>query len=253
MKSLRLFRPVLGPLAIFLTVVTAHATPQTPVALGSSSTFAVLAGTTVTYSGGGTVTGNIGVSPGTAFVPGTPAVVVNGTAYLGNPIAAQAQADLGIAINDAAGRQTPVLLSGNIGGQTLFSGLYKSASSLAVSSGDLTLDAQGDPNAVFIFQIASTFTMTTGRQVFLVNGANSNNIFWQVGTSVTLGTTTVLHGTILASTSISLLTGARLDGRALAQKWRRHDRYRQQHQRHRPTGAPCPLHSGHTVPLSRHT
>jgi uncharacterized protein (TIGR03437 family) len=203
--------------AVCLTVGAANAQPQLPVDLGSNSTFAILAGTTVTVTGGGTITGNIGVSPGDTFVPGTPPVTVNGTIYLGaGSAAAQAQVDLTAAFNDAAGRQTPVIVSGNIGGQTLAPGLYKSESSLAISSGELTLDAGGDASAVFIFQIGSTFTMTSGRQVILAGNANAANIFWQVGSSATLGTTSVLHGNILAGISISALTGSRLHGRALA-------------------------------------
>ncbi len=199
-----------------LTAVSASATTQTPVALGSDSTFVALASTTVTVTGGGTITGNIGISPGSAFVPGNPAVTVNGTVHAGDTVAAQAQADLTTAYNDAAGRQTPVIVSGNIGGQTLTPGLYMSTSSLAISSGILTLDAQGNANAVFIFQIASTLTMTSGQQVVLAGSANAANIFWQVGTSATIGTTAVIHGNILANVSISILTGATLDGRALA-------------------------------------
>jgi hypothetical protein len=207
----------LPPSILCLTAFTASATLQSPVALGSAASFVILAGTTVTVTGGGSIMGNIGIFPGNTFVPGTPPVTVNGTVYAGGPVAAQAQADLTIAFNDAAGRQTPVIVSGNIGGQTLLPGLYKSTSSLAISSGDLILDGGGDLNAVFIFQIASSFTMTSGRQVFLTGGANAANIFWQVGSSATLGTTAVLHGSILASVSISILTGARLDGRALAE------------------------------------
>jgi len=193
-----------------------HGATETPVNLGSDSSFAILASTGVSVTGGGTITGNIGIFPGTAFVPGNPPVTVNGTIYASGPVASQAQADLTIAYNDAAGRTTPALVSGNLGGQTLTPGLYKSTSSLAISSGDLTLDAQGNPNAVFIFQIASTLTMTSGRQVILAGGARAGNIFWQVGSSATIGTTAVLHGTILAAVSISVLTGATLDGRALA-------------------------------------
>jgi len=204
-------------IASCLTASAARATTQAPVALGSNAAFAVLGGTTVTVTGGGSITGNIGIFPGSAYVAGVPPVTVNGTIYAGGPVAAQAQADLTTAFNDAAGRQTPVIVAGNIGGLTLTPGLYKSTSSLAISSGDLTLDAQGNANAVFIFQIASTFTMTSGRSIILAGGASSSNIFWQVGSSATLGTTTVVHGNILAAVSISLLTGSTLDGRALAQ------------------------------------
>ena len=199
-----------------LTVVTAAA-EQAPVNLGSNSTFAVLAGTTVTVTGGGTISGNVGIFPGTAYVPGTPSVTVNGTVHAGGPVAAQAQTDLTTAFNDAAGRSTgPTTVAGNIGGRTLAPGLYKSTSSLAISSGDLTLDAQGNANAVWIFQIASTLTTTSGRKVILAGGANAANIFWQVGSSATIGTTSVFQGNILAAESISMLTGSTLAGRALA-------------------------------------
>ncbi len=202
--------------AFGLTAATANA-QQAPVNLKSDSTFALVAGTTVTVTGGGTITGNIGISPGTAYVAGNPAVTVNGTVYAGGPVAAQAEADLSTAYNDAAGRTVaPITVSGNIGGQTLAPGLYKSTSSLAISSGNLTLDAGGNANAVWIFQIASTLTTTSGRQVILANGANAANIFWQVGSSATIGTTSVFQGNILANVSISMLTGSTLAGRALA-------------------------------------
>jgi len=136
--------------------------------------------------------------------------------HAGDPAAAQAQIDLTTAYNDAAGRSVgAVTVAGNLGGQTLTPGLYKSTSSLEISSGDLTLDAQGDANAVFIFQMASTLT-TTSRQVILSGSAQAANVFWQVGSSATLGTTSVFKGNILAITSITLATGATLDGRALA-------------------------------------
>ena len=191
---------------------------QAPVALGSSAEFAVLAGTRVTSTGNTTIHGNLGVSPGTALTGFPPSEIV-GVIHLGDPIAAQAQADLTIAYNDAAGRILPpdqLYLAGNIGGQTLPPGLYKSTSSLAISSGDPTLDAGGNTNAVFIFQMASTLTTTSGRKVILTGGAKSAKVFWQVGSSATLGTTSVFKGSILAQESITLETGATLEGRALA-------------------------------------
>ncbi|MDP2314228.1 MAG: ice-binding family protein [Pseudomonadota bacterium] len=186
------------------------------VELGSTSTFAVLAGSTVTSTGPTIITGDVGVSPGTEVTGFGPGVIV-GSTYAGDPTAATGIADLTTAYNDAAGRTLcPVAVAGNLGGQTLTPGLYKSTSSLEVSSGDLTLDAQGDEDAVFIFQMASTLTTTAGRQVILTNGAKSGNIFWQVGTSASLGTTSAFQGTILADQAITFETGATLDGRALA-------------------------------------
>src|ERR1051326_3186815 len=176
---------------------------QAPVPLGSASAFAVLAGSTVTSTGGTMLNGDLGLSPGTA-VTGFPPGIVNGTTHLGDPTAAQAQLDLTSAYNDAAGRTVgAITVAGNLGGQTLTPGLYKSTSTLEISSGDLTLDAQGDANAVFIFQIASTLTTTSGRQVILINGAKAANVFWQVGSSATLGTLSVFKGNILASASIT--------------------------------------------------
>ncbi len=190
-----------------------------PVDLGSAANFAVLGGSTITnvVSVGTSVTGDVGLSPGTA-VTGFPPGVIVGTLHVNDPIAAAAQADLTTAYNDAAGRTLcPVTLSGaNLGGMTLTPGLYWSGTSLEISSGDLYLDAEGDENAVFIFQMASTFTTTSGRQVILQGGAKASNIFWQVGSSATLGTTSHMEGTILADQSITLETGATLNGRALA-------------------------------------
>ncbi len=189
---------------------------QAAVALGGAGTFAVLAGSTVTNTGLTVVTGDLGVSPGTAVAGFGPGTVV-GTQHAGDPAAAQAEADLTTAYNDAAGRTLcPVSISGNLGGQTLTPGLYKSTSSLEISSGDLTLDAQGNANAVFIFQMASTLATSPGRQVILSGGARSTNVFWQVGTSATLGSTSSFQGTVMANEAIALTTGATLNGRALA-------------------------------------
>src|SRR5437763_3337208 len=198
----------------FTTAATAAG--QAPVALGAAGTFAVLAASTVTSTGATTVNGDLGLSPGTA-VTGFPPGTVNGTIHAGDPAAAQAQLDLTAAYNDAAGRTLgAITLAGNLGGQTLTPGLYKSTSSLEISSGDLTLDAQGDANAVFIFQMGSTLTTTVGRQVVLSGGARAANVFWQVGSSATLGTGSVFKGNILALASITVTTGAAVEGRPLA-------------------------------------
>jgi hypothetical protein len=137
--------------------------------------------------------------------------------HAGDATSATAMASLTLAYNDLAGRTlAPVTVAGNLGGLTLPPGLYKSTSSLTISSGDLTLDAQGDPNAVFVFQMASTLTTTSGRKVILAGGAKSTNVFWQVGSSATFGTASVFKGTVIADQSITLSTAATLNGRALA-------------------------------------
>ncbi len=183
---------------------------QKTVFLGSAATFAVLAGSTVTNTGPTTINGDLGVWPGTAvtgFGPG----VVNGAIHAGDTTAQHAQASLTIAYNDAAGRVGGTLLAGDLGGRTLTPGLYKSTSTLSIT-GDLTLRGKG----VYIFQIASGLTVNGSSRVVLTSGATAANVFWQVGSSATLGTTSVFNGTILAFTSISLATGATMNGSALA-------------------------------------
>lgn len=192
-------------------------TVHAAVALNGASSLAVLAGTSVTNTGATVITGDLGLSPGTS-VGGFPPGILNGTLHINTAIANQAKLDLTAAYNDAAGRTSTdmVSLAGNLGGLTLTPGLYKSISSLSISSGDLTFDARGNPAAVFIIQIASTLSTTSGRKVILIGGALPSNIFWQVGSSATFGTTTSFQGTIMAMQSISFNTGASLNGRALA-------------------------------------
>ena len=207
---------VAGVTAIVIASQSAVAA-DAPVGLGTADSYAVLAGTTVTNTGPSLIRGNLGVSPGTAVTGFPPGIVIAGTIHAADANAAGAQADLTIAYNDAAGR-TPsaTLTSGFIGaGQTLAPGVYNATSSLDVG-GSLTLDAQGDPNAVFIFQAGSTLVTDTGTMIHLTNGAQACNVFWQVGSSATLNTSTTFQGTILALASISVLTGDTITGRALA-------------------------------------
>lgn len=198
-------------------VIPVQGTMQSPIVMGAAANLAILAGSAVTNTGGTVITGDLGLSPGTS-VGGFPPGILNGTLHINDNIATQAKLDLTAAYNDAAGRTATdiVTLAGNLGGLTLTPGLYKSTSSLAISSGDLTFDAKGNSNAVFIIQIASALTVTSGRKVFLAGGASASNIFWQVGSSATFGTTSAFKGTIMAMQSITFSTGATLNGRALA-------------------------------------
>jgi hypothetical protein len=200
--------------------IPVQSSPQGSVPIASSASLAsmvLLGGSTITNTGSTVITGDIGLSPGSS-INGFPPGILNGTQHINDALANQAKVDLTTAYNDAAGRTSSeiVTLSGNIGGLTLTPGLYKSTSSLALSSGDLTFDALGNANAVFVIQIASSLTVTSGRQVFLSGGASAANIYWQVGTSATFGTTSAFKGTVIVMQSISFNTGATLDGRAFA-------------------------------------
>ncbi|MDQ3047312.1 MAG: ice-binding family protein [Bacteroidota bacterium] len=198
-------------------VIPVQTTVQANVSLAGASVLAILAGSSISNTGATSITGDMGLSPGTS-IGGFPPGILIGTQHINDAIANQSKLDLTAAYNDAAGRTATdiVTLSGNIGGLTLTPGLYKSTSSLAVSSGDVTFNAMGDPNAIFIIQIASTLTATAGRKVILSNGASAANIFWQVGTSATFGTTSEFKGNVLAMQSITFNTGASLTGRGLA-------------------------------------
>ena len=195
--------------------VPAASAAQPTVGLGTATPYAVLAGSTVTNTGPSVISGDVGVDPGTATTGFPPGTVINGTQYAADAQALQAQTDLTTAYNDAAGRTPVTVESADLGGQTLDAGVYQAASALSLT-GTVTLDAQGNPNAVFIFQAGSTLITASSSTVLLINGASACNVFWQVGSSATLGGATTFVGTILALTSVSLVTGATVMGQVLA-------------------------------------
>ena len=199
-------------LAALVLPTTANAV-ATPVNLGSAASFAVLGGSTVTNTGPTVVTGDLGVSPGTA-VTGFPPGTVTGTTYTGTD-AAQAQIDLTAAYVNAAAEASDAIISGDLGGLTLAPGVYSAASSIGLT-GTLTLDAQGDPDAIWVFQVGSTLTTAAASTVALINDAQSCNVFWLIGTSATLGASSTFHGSMLAQASITIGSGVMVDGRALA-------------------------------------
>ena len=194
-------------------------TSNSPTALdlgAAGSTFAVLGGSAITNTGASVIFGNVGVAPGTS-ITGFGSATINGTTHNNDATSIQAQADL-LAAFTAGNLLTPnqTTLTGDIGGRTLGPGVYPASSSLGIT-GTLTLDGGGDPNAVWVFQIVSTLTTASGNsQVNFINGAQAKNVFWQVGSSATLGTASQWQGNILALTSITLVDNANLIGRALA-------------------------------------
>jgi hypothetical protein len=197
---------------------------QPAVNLGGAARFAVLAGSEITSVPTSAIKGDVGLSPAArSKIAGLTPVEVTGGIFAADDGGAtavmltQAQGDLTTAYNDAAGRSLGAVdvANADLGGRTLPPGLYKSTGTLNVT-GNVTLDAQGDPNAIYIFQVASVLTTAAASQVILSGGTKAGNVFWQVGTSASFGTTTAFKGIIMADQSIAFATGARLDGRALA-------------------------------------
>ncbi len=188
------------------------ATP--PVNLGSDSSFSVLAGSTVTNTGPTTMAADLGLDPGSS-VTGAPVTLAS--THIDDGVAIQAKTDLVTAFNDAAGRSATPLASADLSSQVFTPGVYKASSSLLFSAGSVTLNAQGNPDAVFIFQVGSSMTTGAATSVVLSNGAQACNVFWQVGASLTLGTNSVFAGTVMAQTTITAGTHATLDGRLLAE------------------------------------
>ena len=198
-----------------LLLAAAPASAQVAPNLGDAGVFAVLAGSAITNTGPSVVFGDVGISPGTA-VSGFPPGVFSGTLHVADAVALGAQDDLVIAYDVAAGQAFDTDLSGqDLGGMTLTPGVYRFASS-AQLTGTLTFDAQGDAAAVFIIQVGSTLTTASNAVVQVINGGSGCNVFWQIVSSATLGTTTEFVGNLLALTSITLNTGANVAGRLLA-------------------------------------
>ncbi|MGI8718188.1 MAG: ice-binding family protein [Lapillicoccus sp.] len=213
---------------LLLAFAGSAAAATATVNLRTADGFAVLGGSTISNTGPTVVAGDLGLSPVITTCSGFPApctggpgTVTNGTIHSGDSSAASAQQGLTAAYIDAASRPCNTVLTGqNLGGRTLTSGVYCFAMSALLTTPTptptLTLNAQGNPNAVFIFQIGSTLTTASNSRVSLVNGAQACNVFWQVCSSATLGTTTAFMGNILASASATANTGATVDGRLLA-------------------------------------
>jgi subtilisin family serine protease len=184
--------------------------------LGSAESFAVLGASTVTNTGSSVITGDLGVSPGSAVTGFPPGLIGSGTIHSADAFTLAAQNAVATAYNTLVGQACTQDMTGrDLGGQTLTAGVYCFSSS-AQLTGTLTLNAQGDANAVFVFKMGSTITTASASSVVLVNGGYPGNVFWQVGSSATLGTTTSFAGNIMALTSITLTTGVRVTGRALA-------------------------------------
>ena len=187
---------------------------STQVKLGTADSFVVLAGSGITNTGPTTLHGDLGTFP-TTTITGSSSLTVTGTNHAGDAVTKSAKSDLVTAYNTAAGEGPTSPIAGDLTGKTLKRGVYNSASSIGLT-GALTLDGGGDPGAVFVFQAGSTLTTGSGSQVTLINGARSCNVFWQLGSSATLGTASRFVGTIMAKTSITATTGARVVGRLLA-------------------------------------
>jgi hypothetical protein len=196
-------------------------TPPPPLPLGSACSFGILGGSTVTNVTGTatSVSGDVGVWPGSAITGFGPPASITGVLHAGDAVAQTAQGDLTTAYNNAAGAAGGAVLTADIGGQTLPPGVYRTTSaqpSLGIT-GNLTLDGKGDPNATWIFQVVTTLTTAAGNsKVILIGNAQSKNVLWQIGSSATLGTNTIFEGTIMAQASVTATTGAVLNGRALA-------------------------------------
>jgi hypothetical protein len=211
-RNFRVGLILLGSLSTL--IFASSALGATSVGLGKAASFSVLGGSTITNTGNTTMFGDLGLAPGSS-VTGAP--VVLGETHIDDAVANEAKSALTTAATTAANEASNGSAGTELAGQEFLPGVYTASTSLLLSSGSVTLNAQGDPNAVFIFQIGSTLTTGSNTDVSLINGAQACNVFWQVGSSATLGTGTHFVGTIMAADSITANTGATIHGRLLAQ------------------------------------
>jgi hypothetical protein len=212
---------VLALAAATMVVLPAAIALAAPVPLGTTSSFAVLAGTTITNTGPTTITGDvpengsIGLHPGGAW--NIVGITLSGAQHLANAVALKAKNDLITAYDDARLR-TPTIIGTELAGLTLKAGVYHSTSGTFEigAGGTLTLDGEGDPDAVFVFQTDSTLVTFADSRVAVINQARFCRIFWKVGSSATLGTDSIFRGHIFALTSITAQTRATIEGQLLA-------------------------------------
>jgi hypothetical protein len=203
-------------LAALFSATIAYALSPASVSLGTADNFAILAGSAITNTGSSVISGDVGISPGTA-VTGFPPAVLNGVQHVADAQAIQAKTSITSTYTDASNRTPITSIGTELGSAVILPGVYASPSGTFGLTGTVTLDAQGDPNAVFIFKSASTLITASGSRVVLANGAQACNVFWLVGSSATLGTNSTFKGSLIAQTSITLTTNAQVEGRLLAQ------------------------------------
>jgi len=220
MKKLNktLFVPLfVAILAISLPTICLAAEPT--VNLGTTASFAILAGQTITNTGSsvinGSTGGDVGLYPGSSFVDQA-TMTISGAVHINDTLAITAKTDLVAAYDDAAGRTNVTRIESELGGKTLIPGVYDSADGEFQITGTLTLDAQGDPNGVFIFKTATTLITASASDINIIGGARFCRIFWKVGSSATLGSNSNFVGHIFALQSISVNTGATIQGQLLA-------------------------------------
>lgn len=203
----------------FFTISSTISNAEPKVLLGNTSNFAVLAGSGITNTGATTVSGTAGGDMGSAPTPaftGAASVTTTGTKYLAaEAIVVSAKTSLDSVYLDAAGRTSTSTIAADLAGQTLVGGVYTGASSVGLT-GTLILDGQNNPDAVWVFQAGSTLTTASSSVVSLINGAQACNVFWQVGSSMTIGTGSTFVGHVFAQTSITDDGGSTISGQLLA-------------------------------------